>query len=487
MERSYLIEVLQTLSPDELQDFARFLASPQLQSNRQFKEMQALLDAIRVRIEDATNSEFDKWQVYNLVFPDSGFVEGKLEKLMTELNKILRQYLLIQYYFRPENEVQTQMDLINILEIRGLESRKVQTMQKLARQQQSVLQRQSDYYLHQSRLERLVHDHQSKYNIAKDDLNIPNVVENLDIFHHLSRLEMLNRFLLQQRLAQLEVEEHIKLALTESVVPQRYLSLSTELRIRNMVFQLLCAELPKRTDFETLLDILRQSNAELTEESQKEIYTYLRNFCVMLINSGATDLLSVLHSIQKENLERGYLYHQGNLPPSAFLSVVVIAIRVKQYEWLEQFLASHQDKIIGDNETQDLFRLNQALYLFAIEQYDAAMDLLPEKMDHVDYHLMARCLEIKIYYETQSDLLQYKLDAFRMFLSRASKKFLSDNQRKRNANFVNLVYQIIQSPQGDKARAERLLQRVQKKRSVTERDWLLEKVAELGKTRNTSA
>ncbi|MBL7775147.1 MAG: hypothetical protein JNK89_04045, partial [Saprospiraceae bacterium] len=289
MERSYLIEVLQTLSPEELQDFSLFLASPQLRTNRHFEEMQVLLGCILAGMEDAPDSTLDKNLVYNTVFPESEFVEGKLEKLMAELNKILRQYLLIQYYFRPENDVQIQLDLINILEARGLESKKVQALQKLSRQQQAVRQRQPAYYLHQSKLELLVHEHESKYNPARGDLNIPNVVQNLDIFHHLSRLEMLNRFLLQQRLAQLEVKDHIQLALNESAVPQRYLDHSMELRIKNMVFQLLSSDLPERAAFESLLDILKGNSDQLAESTLIEIYTYLRNFCVMLINNGTTD------------------------------------------------------------------------------------------------------------------------------------------------------------------------------------------------------
>lgn len=479
MERSYLIEVLQTLSQDELQDFALFIASPQFRTKRQFEEMQLLFDAIVARILDNPDATLDKQVIYNIVFPDSEFVDGKLDKLMVELNKLLRQYLLIQYYFRPENEVQTQLDMIAILELRNLESKKLQAIQKLARQQASTNQKGTEYFYHQSRLERVIHDHETQYNQLKSDLNIPNVVQNIDVFHYLNRLEMLNRFLIQQRPAQLQVEEPVRQALEESTVPQRYLDYSVELRIRYKVFLLLRSNAPTRTDFEELLHMLRQHRSELAEDTVKESYTYLRNLCVMMINSGTLDLLPVLHAIQKDNLENGDFYYQGRLSPSSFISMVVTAIRIKEFEWVGQFLETHQDKIIGDNESQDLFRMNKALHLFAMQQFDDALDMLPEKIDEVVYHLMARRLEIKIYYETQSELLQYKLDAFKMYVSRASKKFLSDNLRKRNADFVNLLYQIMQSPPGDPTRVERLFQRIEDKKWVADRDWLLEKVSEL--------
>lgn len=479
MERSYLIELLQTLSPEELQDFALYISGPQFRKKRQFEEMQLLFDAILVSYLGDADKTLNKQTIYYMVFPGSEFVEGKLEKLMVELNKLLRQYLLTEYYFRPDNEVQTQLDMIKILELRGLEAKKAQAIQKLARQQVSTSKKGTEYFYHQSRLERAIHDHETKYNQLKSDLNIPNVVQNIDVFHYLNRLEMLNRFLIQQRPAQLDVEEPVRLALEESIVPQRYLDYSTELQIRYKVFLLLREDLPTKKSFEELLELLRENRSKLAEDTVKESYTYLRNFCVMIINNGNTDLLPVLHAIQRDNLENGDFYYQGKLSPSSFISMVVAAIRVKEFDWLEQFLEIHQDKIIGDNESRDLYRMNKALYLFAMQQFEQALDLLPEKIDEVVYHLMARRLEIKIYYETQSELLQYKLDALKMYISRASKKFLSDNLRKRNADFVNLLYQIMQSPPGDSARSVRLRQRIEDKKWTADRDWLLEKVAEL--------
>ncbi|MCC6459901.1 MAG: hypothetical protein IT260_05505, partial [Saprospiraceae bacterium] len=92
----------------------------------------------------------------------------------------------------------------------------------------------------------------------------------------------------------------------------------------------------------------------------------------------------------------------------------------------------------------------------------------------------ARRLEIKIYYEQASELLPYKVDAFKMFISRASQKFLSAQLRQRNADFANLVYQLMQTAPADRKRAERLLLRIQEKKWVADRDWLLEKARALG-------
>ncbi len=97
---------------------------------------------------------------------------------------------------------------------------------------------------------------------------------------------------------------------------------------------------------------------------------------------------------------------------------------------------------------------------------------------------MARRLELKIYYELHSDLLDHKIDAFKMFISRAGRKVFSANLHELFTNFVNFVRQLSQSqgPQAKK-RSQTLIKRINEKKMVAERLWLLEKAKELGEKR----
>jgi hypothetical protein len=80
--------------------------------------------------------------------------------------------------------------------------------------------------------------------------------------------------------------------------------------------------------------------------------------------------------------------------------------------------------------------------------------------------LTAKRLEIKAYYELQDDLLSYKLDAFKVFLSRTSPKLLSDFQRKIHVEFVNLLIQICQSAPGDHKRSDVLIKCINEKNKL---------------------
>ena len=93
---------------------------------------------------------------------------------------------------------------------------------------------------------------------------------------------------------------------------------------------------------------------------------------------------------------------------------------------------------------------------------------------------MVRRLELKILYELQSDLLLYKIDAFRKFIVRTATKTISANLRTMDLNFLNILMQISQAPLKDKARAALILKRIDQKALLADRPWLIEKAKELG-------
>ncbi len=152
---------------------------------------------------------------------------------------------------------------------------------------------------------------------------------------------------------------------------------------------------------------------------------------------------------------------------------------MKELDWAKRFVTIHENNIIGDNETRDYYHLVLANYLFHAGEFEKALDTLPQVFHDLDFHLFSRRLELKIYYELNSDLLPFKIDSFKMYLSRASHKILSVQTKDRNAHFVNLLLQFSGTAPNDKARARRLIERINEKQTVTDREWLLEKAAEL--------
>jgi hypothetical protein len=100
-------------------------------------------------------------------------------------------------------------------------------------------------------------------------------------------------------------------------------------------------------------------------------------------------------------------------------------------------------------------------------------------MTAIDVSLICRRLEMKCFYEIQSNLLDYKIDAFRMFLSRTGKELLPAIRKNRNGNFANLLARILTTPKGDKKRVQKLLKSVEDEKGLVEREWLVSVILRL--------
>jgi len=482
MDKSYLAEVIKTMKEHEQSDFIPFLKSPYFNNGAHKIEVQNLFLIFIDKM--SLPHDLKKEDIYEMLYPEAPFVEGKVEKLMVELNKLVRTYLLINKYLSIENEFQYNLDLSKIFRARGMESKYHQIINKLSSMQVKEKRKKKDYYLRQYLLDNEKHDLENDNNRQKGDLNIPNAIYNLDMFYLFEKIELFNRILLQQKVTNLEFSAYISNEINSFKIPLECHQEGPAFEIAIKIFLLLKSDMPKIEEFEELADLLKGNETDIEPSLLQTYYTYLRNICTMMSNSGLYDLKHLLFELQKEHLSRGYLYINGRITHSAFSNTVNLATRMKEHQWAYNFIETHKDLIIGEDSNKDYYYLNLSRYYFATSQFNEALDILPLSFPEPDYNNLARRLELKIYYETDSPLLAYKIDSFKMFISRASHKYLPLQKREYQNNFINLLYQITQSISKDKTRSERLIQRINAKKFVTDREWLLEKAVEIATGKN---
>lgn len=177
-------------------------------------------------------------------------------------------------------------------------------------------------------------------------------------------------------------------------------------------------------------------------------------------------MVYTLHDLYKDNLDRGYLHFEGKISRSKYMAVANNALLIEKYDWAFAFIEKYKNELQGENETKDIYRLNfSASYLFKVGRFSDCLDCIPDTSPYLIYLLQGKRLELKSLYELASDLLPYKLDAFKMYLSRTSQKLLSDAQRQINTDFANLLHQLIHSIPGDSKRSDILTKRIQEKQA----------------------
>ncbi|MFN0175598.1 MAG: hypothetical protein ACKVU0_13185 [Saprospiraceae bacterium] len=440
-----------------------------------------LLELCFNHLRDSTSQNLEKNEVYAKLFPGQEFLEGKLEKVMVEAHKIVRAFLLVQHYFREENDFQQGFDFSKVVHKRGLTSRYQQLMTKLHNTQESVLLRNSTYVYHQFLLEYAEFEEASVRNQAKGDLNIPKTIQALELYSYYNRLELLNQLLLQQKITRFEVPDTIKILIDNNSIPAYYLDLSPPVKVNFEIFKVLKKKYPEPFDVHSLFDLLLFYEKDLDSNLLRDFYGYLRNICVLTVwaDYAQVEMELVLHELHKDNLKRGFLHYEGKINRSKYWMVSHTAMKVNDFAWALEFIEKFKHEIRDENESKDLYRLNLANYLFRVGRFSECLDNIPASTPFVDYLLQGKRLELKALYELRSDLLTYKLDAFKMFLSRTSKKLLSENQKQIHSDFANLLHQLIHSLPGDTKRSELLVKRILEKKQSAEWPWLLEKAKDL--------
>ena len=477
MDQTQLIELIKTLTPTEKAQILPFATTPFFNNGRMRAYVGPLVALCMEHPWHEPEQRLEKMDIYATLFPEQAFVEGKLEKVMVEALKFIRSVLLTLNYFREDNSFHQNLDYTEMLRLRGLAARYQLSMARLKKMQEDDPWKNGQHFQRQFQLETAIHAQECLDNQRKGDLNIPNVVFATEIYYHLRRFALLNRYLLQLILTKLDVPDIIKRQLEDTEVPKMFLQASPALRINVEIFIVLRKGLPEASDVQLIFDLLRLHEKDLDGESLQEFYAYLRNFSVFILNANREkeEICYTLHELFIDNLARGYLHYEGKISPSRYLAIAENALKINQVDWADEFIEKNKHHIYGENESQDIYHFVKARYLFAIGRFTECLDLIPAISPIVDYFLLGKRLEIKALFEIESDLLSYKLDAFKMFLNRTSQKLLSDTERQVHVDFVNLLTQIIASTPGDIKRAERVIRRVTDNKKTAEWRWLLTK------------
>jgi hypothetical protein len=481
MEQSILFELIRTLSQQE-RDFVLQIAKIPLFNQGKMKSFAPKLTEIcldpQIYIK---NPGLDKTRMYTALFPDQPYIEGRIEKVMVEVHKLIKNALLVRNYLQDDNEFTHGLLYAEILRKKALTDRHNATLSRLQKSQNETRIKSLKYFDQQVSLDNAIHEFECLNNQKKGDLHVPEVLQTLETGYEFRRITILNRLLLQQKFSKIEASEHLQQLIEHINIAPDLLSHSAIFRANYEVFCLLRKPSPEYSDIRSLFQFLKTYEAELDQESHQELYSYLRSLCILLLSNDLENnqVEFMLNELYKDNLQRGFLHYEGKLHPSRYWAVSSNAIRVKDFDWAIWFIEKYKDELMGENETRDIYRLNLANYYFGIGAFEQCLDNIPPSSNFLDYLLSGKRLELKTYYELNSDLLQYKIDAFKVYLSRTSPKQISPSIKQQLSDFINLLTQLAGSIPGDNKRAEILTRRIREKKHAAEWRWLLEKAESL--------
>lgn len=479
MHKSKLLKAIRTLTKKELKSLSLYLQSPYFCKTPQQEELLELFQLIQKYKGKKDQTSLAKVVVYSKLYPGETVVNGKLEKLMSLLLQQVNQFISLhfsEWYGDKELELLTTASFYRERQAFGF-------YQKNLEKGKSNLEKANDniaWNLHKKfLLEKECYENQALWNKSTEKYEFYDQLFSLDAYYLLNKLEYTCFFLSANKFrTPLEIEDLVDfLELVKPLYQKKGLLELPIIDIYYRTYELLKEVQTDEVAYWELKEIILTHEATIPFAYLKTLAVYQRNFIIFQYNRGGKHLLDEFFNLYKAHLEKGYLNERTGIIPSTFKNIVTIGLRSKAFDWVYQFLNDYQHKITGTDAPKEVYQFNLAIYHFYKKEFDEALTLLADQYDYLFYKISAKRLELMIYYEMDSELLDSKMDAFKVYIFRLPKKSILPHKRESDNNFINFLRQL-RNPrtQHDQQRISRLMANVASCVHLSEKEWLLEKL-----------
>jgi len=482
MHESKLLVLLKTIKEENHASLVDFFNSPYFNRN---EKLTNLLEHILQFGPDYLSAKLSKEFCYKLLYPERNFEDVKIRRLMSKTLKLLEQFII---HTRVEQDEATQHKLFTDYCIeRELETffkSKVQSWEKFNKGNPVEENLFQSYLINNTKL-RLTNTFLVK-NMHK---NVNNVHEKelkttIDTLTHFYLYKILNilfvsgiNSLMLNTAASEKIDINIITSFFDNKEPALYPSW-VQLYYRTFLF----FQDSNESNYLALKKQVSEFDVlNVDKQILKDIYKVLE---VYVINKQRNNIdggnqYRELLDLYKYEIEHELVFDDHSFFPLKFRNIVIVALRVQEYEWTEQFIQDYHHTLPPD-QLPALHHYCLALLYFHQKKFQEAADLLFNTTDCKDAFFMfdIKRLQIKTYYEQDEiDLLDSMMNAFRVNISRDT--FLSENNKLINKHFINMVFRLVGAQSyKDVKKLNKMQEELNSNKAFAERPWLLEKVEE---------
>lgn len=481
-----LLEFLSRLSKQEHRQLRLFIQSPYFSQHvrRNADELLQLYDYIMRYDADEYRPALNKEKVSRRFYPDFEYKEnakGPLDALTSDLLILVRQFLTQSGF--QQNTLKAPEDLLSQMRFYrkfGMEER----FQHCADQLRQVIeeypfQDETYYTLRLKTAHELLYFGTllTPHQIEEESFNVH---YNLDMLYALQKMDYLSALRMQNNIFAKDPRFKVTQELNNAVIEFAQSSATAE----NPVF-LLYDLVMKLNEHSDDLDLLQTFEQQLDKcqtavplKIRIALCTHLRNmYAWHYSRTGASAMQQKLFHLLKAHLENGLLDYEGSLHVANLSMLVVHALKQQQFDWVRTVLEQYPpERLCGTRYPAEASSLNWADYYFHLGDYKKAADLLSYKpFEHPLLMIVAESLLIKIYYETNSPLLETRLKALDQKVRRSK---LGQGVKQRYYNFIRILEKMERRRWNtDADKAQVMLDEIRSTPNVPYRDWLIEKAS----------
>ncbi|MEI6409840.1 MAG: hypothetical protein WCR52_10685 [Bacteroidota bacterium] len=477
-----LLEVLQRLTRAEHKRLRLFLQSPYFSGSNNAENILRLYDYIFTFNAEESHPQLEKEVVFRHFFPDRVFKEKEkspLDSLASDLFSLVRRFL---GQLHLEDTDMIQQDLLALARFYrnfGLEDRFSQTIDSLRKNQKESKARGVAFFYMQYLIETEDSEFQLLYNSQEDDSNLKEVHKSLDIYFSLLKLENICAYNHQTRFSKIEKEPDNVSILSRAVIDLGNAGTFDDIALAQIYLTVnnLIADAENDSLFSKFELQLEQYKTEIPFDKYRDLKTFYRHYLGhQYIKHGSEFTRQRIFEIYKEHFEEGYFYINDRIEVRSLRVLLLFALKQGQYEWIKNVLEKHPpEKICGTKYPAEIYSIYWSEYYFYIQDYNAAFEkLVYRNFESPIYSLLADVLLIKIYFETQDDLIESRMKAMDQKIRRTN---IASEIKERFNNFLKKLDKIIKYRWlKDKAKLAKINEEIKSTTNIMEREWLLEKL-----------
>jgi hypothetical protein len=459
-----IVQLLQACTPEELPALRRFVESPYFNRHTWLAELLDYLLERRHALE-----EIDPGHAFAVVLPGQPYDDKRWRYMLSDLGVLIERFWTIEHYESDERRVLP--DRMALASERGIDKMYRQTERRVIDLLEGHDTRNSAFFEFALKSSEQAYLHFTRQKLRRYDPGLQAVSDNLDRFYYLQKLRFAVAMLENRQILQGDYQTGISASWLQHLEAADFFG--------EPLIRLYHAALRAQEDendetlFENLRTMLVDQERSMPVDDLRSVYQLAINYCARKIRQGKDAFVSEALELYNDGIERKLFSDAGHLSPWAFSNVIKLALRLKRFDWIEEFIQKYGPDLAEDFR-QNVLHYNLAELYFYTNRYDEAQQALHKvAMNDLIYYLGARVLLVKIYFETREiNALLSLLSAFIAFLKR--NREISSNLKQTYLNFCTTVFQLSKP---EIKNLERLRENIRTTPLLTDREWLLNMLA----------
>lgn len=483
-----IFEILRSFSPAEIQKFGRFLLSPY------FGERPKLAKLYREIVKYYplfTHVNLSKRNLSKNVFPKTVYKDSTMRNHFSDLQEAAKRFMSFENFGRSKQDKYNY--LFSEFKRKNLNDEFWKTLEKTSGQNEGL----ADwvYFLngHFTDTNCYNFSHHNKKlrrekDMAKELGYLNSSVNNLIYFFVLTFTSIFLNYLTYRKsynadaLLQYNIEKVFSMLNIPQIKALMHEDKNSFILDIYSALLTLFSEPGKEENYFKFKEIFLSNIGKISRDEisflyhQMITYSYLR----LGMTDNSINYETELFDQYAELLEKRYYLDRNtnHLPHESFRTILMHALRLKKFEWTEQFVDTYSLKVHPEDK-ENMYNYGHAYLAYNLGDYEKAMSCLKKiEKDYFVYKIDSKNLLLMIYYElghTEEALNLLKTH----LLSLRSNKLIESGRRKRYINFSKFLEKLIFYNAGTlRQELGYVKHQLLKHEAVAFKPWLLERIAQ---------